>query len=256
MTNGCICCTLRDDLLAEVRRLAARSGRFDYLLIEGTGIAEPLPVAATFDFRDEEGESLSDVARLDTMVTVVDAANLLKDYSSRFPARSRRDGGRGRRAHAGRSARRADRVRRRRRAQQGLRRDAAEPRCWRARSSARSTPMRKHDRDRFARVRWGEVLDTGLFDSRRRRSIRSGSRSSTASPTTCPRPRNTASRASSTARAALPPAEVPRFLNGDLAGLIRAKGHFWLATRPDWVSPEAWAHLPDPFPAWGARKAA
>ena len=81
MSNGCICCTLRDDLLAEVRRLASE-GRFDYLLIESTGISEPLPVAATFDFRDEEGESLSDVARLDTMVTVVDAVNLLNDYAS------------------------------------------------------------------------------------------------------------------------------------------------------------------------------
>ncbi|HMB09791.1 GTP-binding protein, partial [Saliniramus sp.] len=81
MTNGCICCTLRDDLLAEVKRLAA-AGKYDYLLIEGTGIAEPLPVAATFDFRDENDESLSDVARLDTMVTVVDCINLLRDYGS------------------------------------------------------------------------------------------------------------------------------------------------------------------------------
>ncbi len=81
MTNGCICCTLREDLLTEVRALAA-AGRFDYLLIESTGIAEPLPVAATFDFRDENGLSLSDVSRLDTMVTVVDAVNLLKDYAS------------------------------------------------------------------------------------------------------------------------------------------------------------------------------
>ncbi|MBW9087806.1 GTP-binding protein [Rhizobium wenxiniae] len=81
MTNGCICCTLRDDLLKEVRALAEQ-GRFDYLLIESTGIAEPLPVAATFDFRNENGLSLSDVSRLDTMVTVVDAANLLKDYGS------------------------------------------------------------------------------------------------------------------------------------------------------------------------------
>lgn len=81
MTNGCICCTLRNDLLKEVRQLSEQ-GRFDYLLIEGTGIAEPLPVASTFDFRDENGESLPDVSRLDTMVTVVDAANLLKDYSS------------------------------------------------------------------------------------------------------------------------------------------------------------------------------
>ncbi|GGF53004.1 GTP-binding protein [Azorhizobium oxalatiphilum] len=81
MTNGCICCTLRDDLLSEVKRLA-REDRFDALVIESTGIAEPLPVAATFEFRDEEGFSLSDIARLDSMVTVVDAANLLKDYAS------------------------------------------------------------------------------------------------------------------------------------------------------------------------------
>ena len=81
MSNGCICCTLRDDLLSEVRRLAEER-RFDYLLIESTGIAEPLPVATTFEFRDEAGASLSDVARLDTMVTVVDAAHLLKDYAS------------------------------------------------------------------------------------------------------------------------------------------------------------------------------
>src|SRR5690606_16348921 len=81
MSNGCICCTLREDLLEEVARLAS-DGRFDYLLIESTGISEPLPVAATFEFRDEDGRSLSDIARLDTMVTVVDAANLLRDYAS------------------------------------------------------------------------------------------------------------------------------------------------------------------------------
>ncbi len=88
MSNGCICCTLRDDLLKEVRRLAD-DGRFDALLIECTGISEPLPVATTFDFRDEDGVSLSDVARLDTMVTVVDAVNLLNDYSSRDSLRTR-----------------------------------------------------------------------------------------------------------------------------------------------------------------------
>lgn len=81
MSNGCICCTLREDLLKEVSRLA-KEGRFDYLLIESTGISEPLPVAATFDFRDEAGFSLGDLAAIDTMVTVVDAANILKDYSS------------------------------------------------------------------------------------------------------------------------------------------------------------------------------
>jgi G3E family GTPase len=81
MTNGCICCTLRDDLLKEVSRLA-RDGRFDYLLVESTGISEPLPVAQTFVFEDEYGDSLSAVARLDTMVTVVDAQNFLPDFGS------------------------------------------------------------------------------------------------------------------------------------------------------------------------------
>lgn len=78
MSNGCICCTLREDLLVEINRLA-KERRFDYLLIESTGISEPLPVAETFTFRDEEGASLSDVAKLDTMVTVVDAVNFSVD---------------------------------------------------------------------------------------------------------------------------------------------------------------------------------
>ena len=79
LSNGCICCTLREDLLEEVNKLA-REERFDYLVIESTGISEPLPVAETFTFADEDGVSLSDVAKLDTMVTVVDAVNFLKDY--------------------------------------------------------------------------------------------------------------------------------------------------------------------------------
>ncbi|WP_439597037.1 zinc metallochaperone GTPase ZigA [Falsiroseomonas sp.] len=81
MSNGCICCTLREDLMQEVAKLAAE-GRFDALLIESTGIGEPMPVAATFDFRTEDGFSLSDIARLDTMVTVVDAQAWLRDYAS------------------------------------------------------------------------------------------------------------------------------------------------------------------------------
>jgi len=79
MSNGCICCTLREDLLIEITQLA-KEQRFDYLLIESTGIAEPLPVAETFTFRDENGVSLSDIARLDTLVTVVDAVNFLPNY--------------------------------------------------------------------------------------------------------------------------------------------------------------------------------
>lgn len=81
MTNGCICCTLRDDLLAEISRLA-QEGRFDYLLIESTGISEPIPVAQTFTFEDKNGVSLSQVSRLDTMVTVVDTASFLQDYNA------------------------------------------------------------------------------------------------------------------------------------------------------------------------------
>lgn len=81
MSNGCICCTLREDLLLEIGKLA-REGRFDHLLIESTGVSEPMPVAETFTFRDEEGNSLGDIAEIDTMVTVVDALNFLRDYES------------------------------------------------------------------------------------------------------------------------------------------------------------------------------
>lgn len=81
MSNGCICCTLREDLLLEIGKLA-RDGRFDYLLIESTGVSEPMPVAETFTFRDEDGHSLGDISGIDTMVTVVDALNFLRDYES------------------------------------------------------------------------------------------------------------------------------------------------------------------------------
>ena len=83
MSNGCICCTLREDLLLEVSRLA-REGRFDYLVIESTGISEPLSIAETFTFADEQGQGLAQLARLDTMVTVVDGVNFLRDYQEAF----------------------------------------------------------------------------------------------------------------------------------------------------------------------------
>jgi G3E family GTPase len=87
-SNGCICCTLREDLLKEIRKLA-RQGRFDYLLIESTGISEPLPVAETFTFEDESGRTLGDEARLDTLVTVVDAVNFSVDFDSLEDLRER-----------------------------------------------------------------------------------------------------------------------------------------------------------------------
>ncbi len=89
MQNGCICCTLREDLLIEVARLA-KEQRFDYLLIESTGISEPMPVAATFTFADETGKSLSEIAQLDTLVTVVDAQNFLNDWHSEDDLRARK----------------------------------------------------------------------------------------------------------------------------------------------------------------------
>ncbi len=89
MQNGCICCTLREDLLVEVAKLA-REQRFDYLLIESTGISEPLPVAETFTFQDGTGQGLSEIATLDTMVTVVDAKNFPDDWQSEDDLRSRK----------------------------------------------------------------------------------------------------------------------------------------------------------------------
>ena len=81
MTNGCICCTLREDLLEEVSKLA-QDGRFEYLLIESTGISEPMPVAETFTFQDDEGQSLKSLARLDTMVTVIDASSFFNEFGT------------------------------------------------------------------------------------------------------------------------------------------------------------------------------
>jgi len=193
MSNGCICCTLRDDLLAEVRKLA-EEGRFEYLLIESTGISEPLPVATTFEFRDEDGESLSDVARLDTMVTMVDAVNLLKDYSSHDFLRDRGEA-------MGEEDERtlvhlltdqiefADVVILNKVA------DATPQQVDAARKIIRSLngDVRIMETNHSA-VKVSEVLDTGLFDLDKAHDTRCGPRSSTGSRTTFRKPRNMGSR--------------------------------------------------------------
>jgi G3E family GTPase len=235
MSNGCICCTLRDDLLKEVRRLSAE-GRFDYLLIESTGIAEPLPVATTFEFRDEDGRSLSDVARLDTMVTVVDAAHLLKDYASQDFLKDRGE-------IAGDGDERSlvqllvdqiefadvivlNKV------------DIATP----EQLAAAQSIIRSLNSDArmietsHARVAPRDILDTGLF------SFETAHRHPTwykeLNGFKNHQPETEEYGISSfvyRARAPFEPAKIHAFFNKSWPGVVRAKGFFWLATRPQWV---------------------
>lgn len=236
MTNGCICCTLRDDLLQEVRALA-EAGRFDSLVIEGTGISEPLPVATTFSFRDEGGNCLGDVARLDTMVTVVDALNLLADYSSRdfLADRGESLGEDDRRSLVGllveqiefadivvinkASAVAPDQLATVKKLVASLNADARIIICDQG------------------RVPLDEVLDTGLFDEEK----------ASRNPLWAKELYGYASHQPETeeygiesfvyrARQPFDPAKFYAFLtDGGLDNVVRAKGHFWLATRPDWV---------------------
>lgn len=235
MSNGCICCTLRDDLLHEVRHLAA-DGRFDYLLIESTGISEPLPVAATFDFRDENGESLSDVARLDTMVTVVDAANLIRNYSS---TDFLRDGRENLGEHDERTLvdllvdqiefanviilNKTDIV------------SAAERKTVHA--IIRSLNARAKIIETVnSVVNLGEILDTKLFNFAEAQDH----------PLWAHELYNFKNHVPETeeygicsfvykAREPFDPAKIHAFFNASWPGVIRAKGFFWISTRPDFV---------------------
>jgi G3E family GTPase len=235
MSNGCICCTLRDDLLKEVRRLAAE-GRFDYLLIEGTGIAEPLPIAATFDFRDEEGQSLSDVARLDTMVTVVDALNLTRDFGSRDFLRDRGE-------TAGEGDDRtlvdllvdqiefADVVVINKTTDAGPeRRDLAVKIV-----KALNPDARIVETD-FGRAPLDALLDTGLFDHEKAREHPLWHKELYGHADHVPETEEYGvSSFVYRARRPFHPERFSAFLARTWPGLIRAKGHFWLATRPQWV---------------------
>ena len=233
MTNGCICCTLRDDLLTEVRRLASE-GRFDYLLIESTGIAEPLPVAATFDFRDENDISLSDVARLDCMVTVVDAANLLNDYSSsEFLADRGETAGEGdTRSLVGLLVEQiefADVIILNKIS------EAAEPETVRKLVRALNPEAKLIEAD-HARVPLAAVLGTGLFEEGKAEQHPLWAKELYGFADHAPES-ETYGIESFVYRARRPfhPAKFRAFLNEEWPGVVRAKGHFWIATRPDWV---------------------
>jgi len=235
MSNGCICCTLRDDLLKEVQRLAVER-RFDYLLVESTGIAEPLPVATTFEFRDENGKSLSDVARLDTMVTVVDAAHLLKDYSSHDFLRDRGE-------VAGDDDERplvsllveqiefADVV--------VLNKvDIAAPEeVGAARAIIRSLNAdARIIETHHGRVSPRDILDTGLFDfdaaHRHPTWFKELNGFKDHSPET---EEYGISSFVYRARGPFEPEKLHAFFGKTWPGVVRAKGFFWLATRPQWV---------------------
>ncbi|MFD0857835.1 GTP-binding protein [Roseovarius aquimarinus] len=236
MSNGCICCTLRDDLLAEVRRLAGE-GRFDYLLIESTGISEPLPVAATFDFRDAEGESLSDVARLDTMVTVVDAVNLLEDYSSHdfLSDRGETLGEEDERTLVNLRVEQiefADVVILNKVDDAGPERTDAARKIIRSLNADARIIETNH-----SKVDAEAVLDTGLFDFDKAHEHPMWAKELYGFADHVPETEEYGV-ASYVYRARRPfePERILEVLNGSLPGVIRAKGHFWIATRPEWVA--------------------
>ncbi|MGJ4995400.1 zinc metallochaperone GTPase ZigA [Bradyrhizobium sp. HKCCYLS3077] len=234
MTNGCICCTLRDDLLKEVRALA-ESGRFDYLVIESTGISEPLPVAATFDFRDEHGVSLSDVARLDTMVTVVDAVNLLKDYGSSDFLAQRGEALEGdTRALVDLLVEQiefADVV-----VLNKIDDASAEQRDVARKIICSLNPDAELIETSHGRVPLERVLATGRFDFARAQQHPLWYNELYGFADHAPET-ETYGVTSFVYRARRPfiPARFDQFLREPWPGVIRAKGHFWLATRPQWL---------------------
>ena len=236
MINGCICCTLRDDLLKQVRALA-EAGRFDSLVIESTGISEPLPVATTFSFRDEDGASLGDVARLDTMVTVVDALNLLSDYSSQdfLVDRGESLGDDDHRSLVGLLVEQIEFA------------DVVVINKASAVSAEQLAVVKKLVASLNAdgrivtcdhgRVPLDLVLDTRLFDEEKAAQHPLWAKELYGYASHQPKTEEYGieSFVYST-RQPFDPAKLHAFLtDGGLDHVVRAKGHFWLATRPDWV---------------------
>jgi G3E family GTPase len=237
MTNGCICCTLREDLLIEVARLA-EEGRFDHLLIESTGISEPLPVAATFAFEDEQGWSLGDLAKVDTMVTVVDALNLLDGVSSGDEL-----------AELGMGADdEDDRTIASLLVEQIEFADVLvlnkcdlvdEQRLGEVRSLLRRlNPRARIVHTEHGRVPLDEVLDTGRFDLDVAASWGGGWAPPAAADLGSRTPETAEYGISSVVWRADRPAHPARFLDmvsEGLEGVVRSKGFVWIASRHDWM---------------------
>ena len=235
MTNGCICCTLRDDLRVEVRRLAGLN-RFDAIVIESTGISEPLPVAATFSFRDEEGFALEDVARLDAMITVVDAINLPKDFA-KVESLTERGESLGEEDERTLVDLLTDQIEFSDLIILNKVGDAGEEGRAHARSIARALNQdAKLIETDFGKAPLDAILDTGLFDPERASSHPLWAKELYGYANHVPETEEYGI-GSFVYRARRPfhPAKFRRFLDSSWPGLIRAKGHFWLATRPDHV---------------------
>lgn len=236
LTNGCICCTLRDDLLTEVRRLA-EARRFDSLLIESSGISEPLPVAATFEFRDADGQSLSDIARLDAMVTVVDATSLLADYSSHdlLKDRGQAIGDEDHRSLIDLLVEQvefADIVVLNKVDTAGPERRAAAQAIIRA-----LNPEARLVETDFGKIATADILETGLFDFERAHMHPLWAKELYGYDEHVPETEEYGiSSFVYRARRPFDPQRVHRVLNGPLPGVLRAKGLFWVATRPDWLA--------------------
>ena len=235
MSNGCICCTLRDDLLREVTRLAGE-GRFDCLLIESTGVSEPLPVAATFEFRDENGHSLSDVARLDSMVTVVDAVNLLKDYGSAdfLATRGLAMDGTDERTLVNLLVDQiefADTII----LNKVSAASAGERKAARSIVKALNPDARLIETD-FSRVPLREILGTNRFDFEKAQQNPIWFKELNGFKDHVPESLEYGIR-SFVYRESRPfaPKAFKAFIDSAWPGVIRAKGFFWLATRPQWV---------------------
>ena len=235
LSNGCICCTLRNDLLLEVRRLAGE-GRFDYLLIEGTGISEPLPIAATFSFRDEAGVSLSDLARLDTMVTVVDAMSLLANYSSRDLLRDR---GELRDTYDQRTL--VDLLVEQIEFADVVVINKVSEATEAARAAIRKVvaalnPQAPQVETDFGEVPLKAILNTGLFNEAKAVTHPLWHKELHSPDSHVPETEEYGiSSFVYRERRPFDPVRLLAFLNKPWPGVIRAKGHFWLATRPDWV---------------------